>query len=50
MVNIPEPLIECEKLFDKNVLPIKKLAKDIGDLNNLKIKERKKIFYMLIVI
>ena len=26
-------------MFDKNVLPIEKLVKDIGDLNNLTIKE-----------
>ena len=32
------------KWFDKNVLPIKKLVKDIGDLNNLTIKETKSIF------
>ena len=32
------------KWFDKNVLPIKKLVKDIGDLNNLTIKETKNIF------
>ena len=32
------------KWFDKNVLPIKKLVKDIADLNNLTIKETKNIF------
>ena len=31
-------------MFDKNVLPIKKLVKDIGDLNNLTIKETKNLF------
>ena len=35
---------KCEELFDKNVLPIKKLVKDIGDLNNLTIKETKTFF------
>ena len=35
IVDIPEPLSQCEKLFDRNVLVIKKLVKDIGDLNNL---------------
>ena len=35
---------KCEELFDKNVLPIKKLVKDIGDLNNLTIKETKNFF------
>ena len=41
--DIPHSIRVCEKLFDKNVLPIKKLVKDIGDLNNLTIKETKKI-------
>ena len=31
-------------MFDKNVLPIKKLVKDIGELNNLTIKETKNFF------
>ena len=31
-------------MFDKNVLPIKKLVKDIGNLNNLTIKETKNFF------
>ena len=44
LINIPEPLTQCGKLFDKNVLPIKKLVKDIGDLNNVTIKETKKFF------
>ena len=39
LINIPETLTQCKKLFDKNVLPIEKLVKDIGDLNNLTIKE-----------
>ena len=38
------------KWFDKNVLPIKKAVKDIGDLNNFTIKETKNIFYMTRVI
>ena len=45
LINIPESLTQCEKLFDKNVLPIRKLVKDIGDLNNLTIKETK-IFFL----
>ena len=44
LVDIPEPLTKCEEFFDKNVLPIKKLVKDIGDLNNLTIKETKNVF------
>ena len=44
LIDIPEPLTQCEKLFDKNVLPIKKLVKGIGDLNNLTIKETKNYF------
>ena len=50
VVNIPEPISQCEKLFDKNVLPIKKLVKDIGDLNNITIKETKNFFYMMTAI
>ena len=37
-VDIPEPISQYEKLFDKNVLPIKKLVKDIGSLDNLTIE------------
>ena len=44
MVDIPESLTKCEELFDYNVFPIKKLVKDIGDLNNLTIKETKNFF------
>ena len=40
----PRPIRVCEKSFDKNVLPIKTLVKDIGDLNNLIIKETKNFF------
>ena len=50
LINIPEPLTQCGKLFDKNVLPIKKLVKDIGDSNNFTIKETKIFFYMMTVI
>ena len=34
----------CKQLFDKNVLEIKKLVKDIGDLTPLIHKEQKKKF------
>ena len=44
LIYVPETLTHCEKLFDKNVLLIKKLVKDISDLNNLTIKEIKNIF------
>ena len=44
LIDIPEPLTQCEKLFDKNVLSIKKLVKGIIDLNNLTIKETKNYF------
>ena len=50
VVDIPEPISQCEKLFDKNVLPIKKLVKDIGNLDNLTIKETNNFFYMMTVI
>ena len=49
-VDIPKPISQCEKLFDKNVLPIKKLVKDIGNLDNLTIKETNNFFYMMTVI
>lgn len=42
--DITESLDSCEKLFDKNVLPIKKLVKDIGDLDNLMVKETKNVY------
>ena len=38
---IPKPLTDCEKLFDKDVLEIKQLVKDIGDLNTLIRREQK---------
>ena len=46
VVDIPESksMTECEKSFDKNVLPIKKLVKDIGNLDNLVIRETKNFF------
>ena len=48
--DIPEPISQCENLFDENVLPIKKLVKDIGDLNNITIKETKNFFYIVTAI
>ena len=45
-VDIPELISQCEKLFDKNVLPIKKLVKDIGNLDNLTIKETNFVFFI----
>ena len=50
LVDSPEPLTKCEELFDKNVLSIKKLVKDIGDLNNLTIRVTETFLYMMIVI
>ena len=38
---IPKPLKYCEALFDKDVLEIKQLVKDIADLKNLIHKEQK---------
>ena len=37
---IPKSLTFCEKLFDKNVLQIKKPVKDIGNLTPLIHKEQ----------
>ena len=44
VVDIPESMTESEKLFNKNVLPIKKLVKDIGDLYFIDEKVRKNYF------
>ena len=33
IIDIPDTLKKCEELFDEKVLEIKKLIKDIGDLN-----------------
>ena len=38
-------MTECEKLFDKNVLPIMKWVKDIVDLDSLVIKKAN-IFFL----
>ena len=38
---IPKPLKCCKELFDKDVLEIKQLVKDIGDLNTLIHREQK---------
>ena len=45
---IPKSLKYCEELLDKNVLEIEQLVKDIGDLNTLIHKEKKKLFCMMI--
>ena len=37
-------------MFDKNVVEMKKLVKDIGDLTPLIHKEQKRFFYMMIAI
>ena len=44
IVPIPHLITVCENTFDKNVLPIKKPIKDIGDLNNLAVNETKNVF------
>ena len=41
---IPKPLSFCEELFDRNVLEIKNLVKDIDDLTPLIHKEQKSFF------
>ena len=45
---IPKPLKFYEELFDEDVLTIKQLVQDIGDLNTL-IYKKKKMFYMTTV-
>ena len=42
--NIPKSLTNCEALFDKNILRIKKLVHDIGDVSKLIHKEKKEFF------
>ena len=42
-------MTNCEGLFDKNVLPIKKLARDIGDVSKLIHKKKRNFFCMMIV-
>ena len=37
-------LKEAEEIFDKNVLPIKKLVKEIGDIKKVVYKEQKNCF------
>ena len=44
IVDIPKPSTKCQELLDKNVLTTEKLVIDIGDLNNLTIKETKNFF------
>ena len=40
---IPKLLQYCEEMFEKDVLEIKQLVKDIGDLNNLIRREQKNV-------
>ena len=40
----------CEQLFDKNVLEIKKLVKDIADLTPLIHKQQHNFFYMTAIL
>ena len=44
LINVPKQLVDCERLFDKNVIKIKKLVKDIGDLKDLISTEIKDFF------
>ena len=43
---VPKPLKYCEELFQKDVLEIKQLLKDIGDLNTLIHREQKKFCFV----
>ena len=47
VTKIPKPWKYCEELFDANVLVIKKVVKDIGDLTPIVHKERKKKFFCM---
>ena len=42
--SILKPLTYCEELFDKDVLPNKKLVHDIGDVSKLIHKEKNNFF------
>ena len=44
ITKLPRPLHLAELLFDKNVIPIKRIVKNIGDLNKIIEKEQEKIF------
>ena len=44
ITKLPRPLHLAELLFDKNVIPIKILVKNISDLNKVIEKEQEKIF------
>ena len=46
---VPKPLKYCEELFHKDVLEIKQLVKEVGDLKTLIHREQKKFFCMMIV-
>ena len=45
---LPRPLHLAELLFDKNVIPIKRLVKNIGNLNKVIEKEQEFFFYAMI--
>ena len=40
LIDIPDTLVECEKLFDKNILEIKKLVNEIGEINDVVANEQ----------
>ena len=44
ITKLPRPLHLAELLFDKNVIPIKRLVKNISDLNKIIGKEQEKLF------
>ena len=44
ITKLPRPLHLAELLFDKNVIPIKRLVKNISDLNKIIEKEQEKLF------
>ena len=47
---IPAPLSYCKQLFDRNVLEIKKLVKDSGNLTPLIHKEQQKNYMMTAIL
>ena len=48
ITNLARPLHLAKLLFDKNIIPVKSLVKNIGDLNQIIQKEQEIFFYAMI--
>ena len=49
ITKLARPLHLAKLLFDKNIIPVKSLVKNIGDLNQIIQKEQEIFFYAMIV-